>query len=90
MSTTLDDQDADTYEAIACRRPSRATPLTPATVHWRPSKLDVEMAAAAVGVGALSGLLAGGAMWWATGQHPRLAAISTLIGRNRQTLPGQG
>lgn len=90
MSTTLDDQDADTYEAIACRRASAATPLSLATVHWRPSKLDVEMAAAAVGVGALSGLLAGGVMWWATGQHPRLAVIATLIGGNRHTLPGQG
>lgn len=83
MSTTLSDQDADTHEAIASAR-TRAVARPPATddEHWRPSKLDAEMAAASVGVGVVSGLVAGGVMWWAIGQHhPYLTAISRRVRR---------
>lgn len=58
MSTTLSDQDADTHEAIASTRP--ATQIrSNSDEHWRPSKIDAEMAAASVGVGIVSGLVAG-------------------------------
>lgn len=77
-SALLADQDADTHEAIAARR--IATHL-PEPEHWHPSRLDAEMAAASVGVGVISGLVAGGVMWWATGQHPYLAGIGRLIRR---------
>ncbi|SLI00852.1 Uncharacterised protein [Mycobacteroides abscessus subsp. abscessus] len=80
MSTTLSDQDADTHEAIASAR-NRTEPCTDMTAHRRPSKLDAEMAAASVGVGVVSGLVAGGVMWWATGQHPHLAAIARRVRR---------
>lgn len=75
----LADQDADTHEAIAAGHP--AAQRLPEPEHWHPSRLDAEMAAASVGVGVLSGLLAGGVMWWATGQHPYLAGIGRLIRR---------
>lgn len=42
---------------------------------WRPGRLDAIMAAAAIGIGIVSGLTAGSAMWWATGEHPHLAAL---------------
>ncbi|SKS72703.1 Uncharacterised protein [Mycobacteroides abscessus subsp. bolletii] len=42
---------------------------------WRPGRLDAIMAAAAIGIGIVSGLTAGSAMWWATGEHPHLAAF---------------
>lgn len=63
MSTTLSDQDADTHEAIASTRPATRIRSNP-DEHWRPSKIDAEMAAASVGVGIVSGLVAGGVMWW--------------------------
>lgn len=75
----LVDQDADTHEAIAARR--GAAQRLPAPEHWHPSRLDAEMAAASVGVGVISGLVAGGVMWWATGQHPYLAGIGRRIRR---------
>lgn len=81
MSTTLSDQDADTHEAIASTRPARQIRSNP-DEHWRPSKIDAEMAAASVGVGIVSGLVAGGVMWWATGQHhPYLTAIGRRLWR---------
>lgn len=78
-STLLADQDADTYEAIAAGQAAAQRPGEP--VHWRPSKLDAEMAAASVGVGVISGLVARGVMWWATGRHPYLAGIGHRIRR---------
>ncbi|MFT9634577.1 hypothetical protein ACM0CO_19610 [Mycobacteroides abscessus subsp. abscessus] len=83
MSITLSDQDADTHEAIASARTRRATPIQPNPAeHWRPSKLDAEMAAASVGVGVVSGLVAGGVMWWVIGQqHPYLVAITRRLRR---------
>ncbi|MDO3032110.1 hypothetical protein [Mycobacteroides abscessus] len=81
MSTTLSDQDADTHEAIASTRPATQIRSNP-DEHWRPSKIDAEMAAASVGVGIVSGLVAGGVMWWAIGQHhPYLTAIGRRLWR---------
>lgn len=81
MSTNLSDQDADTRVAIASTR-TRPAALAAADTHWRPSKLDAEMAAASVGVGVVSGLVAGGVMWWAISQqHPYLTAIGRRVRR---------
>lgn len=74
---SIDNADWDTRAALAAHatKPAAAADLE---FHWRPTKLDAAMAAAALGVGVLSGAIAGGITWWATGEHPHLAAMHHL------------
>lgn len=67
--------DWDTRPALAAGSGDMPAAATVLEFHWTPSKLDAIMAAAALGVGVLSGVLAGGITWWATGEHPHLAAL---------------
>lgn len=73
-SSWIENADQDCRAALAAHHDVTPIP-TVLEFRWTPSKLDAAMAAAALGVGVLSGVLAGGITWWATGEHPHLSAL---------------
>lgn len=74
-ASSIANADWDTRQGIAAGHTDMSAAATVLEFRWTPSKLDAIMAAAALGVGVLSGVLAGGITWWATGEHPHLAAL---------------
>lgn len=76
----LTDSDDDSRHTIAAKSSATQWYYPPESdLKWRPGRLDAIMAAAAIGIGIVSGLTAGSAMWWATGEHPHLVAFGAHL-----------